>query len=109
MTYNNRRWKNKRKFILKRDDYLDRELIRYGRRVEADTVHHIFPVEFYPELKFVDWNLISLNHSTHNEMHDRHRNEHNNLTAKGLELQHRFRRRYKRWCRENGVEPHWDN
>lgn len=106
MTYNSRRWKNKRKYILKRDKYLDRELIRYGKRMEADTVHHIFPVEFYPELKFVDWNLISLHHSTHNEMHDR---TSHNLTPKGLELQKRFTRRYRKWCRDNGLEPHWDN
>ena len=104
--YNNRKWKSKRKYILKRDNYLDRDLIRYGKRVEADTVHHIFPVEFYPELKFVDWNLISLNHSTHNKMHDR---SGHNLTTKGLELQKRYNRRYKRWCKKNGYRPHWDN
>lgn len=108
-TYHKQRWKNKRKYILKRDKYLDRELLRFGRRVEADTVHHIFPIEFYPELKYVDWNLISLNHSTHNEMHTRHKGQQCNLTDKGLDLQKRYNRKYKSWCRKNGIEPHWDN
>lgn len=104
--YNHNRWKNKRKYILKRDNYLDRELIRYGKRVEADTVHHIYPIEFYPELEYVDWNLISLCRENHNSMHDR---SSHNLTSKGLALQKRFNRRYRNWCKENGLRPHWDN
>ena len=107
--YNNRRWKSKRKYILKRDHYLDQELIRFGKRVEANTVHHIFPVEFYPELQFVDWNLISLSETTHNTLHDRHKNEHFNLTAKGLELQQRHKRQYQRWCKKHGYKPHYQN
>lgn len=105
-TYHNRNWKSKRLYILNRDQHLDRELLRYGRREQADTVHHIFPIEFYPELKYVDWNLISLTRENHNSMH--HRNGHN-LTPKGMALQKRFRRKYKRWCEENGVPEHWEN
>lgn len=107
--YKNKQWQNKRKYILKKYHHLDQELIRYGKHVEADTVHHIFPVEFYPELKYVDWNLIPLSRETHNEMHDRHKNEHFNLTPKGLELQKRHKRQYQRWCRENGYKPHYEN
>lgn len=105
-TYHSTRWKNKRKYILKRDKYLDRDLIRFGRRVEANTVHHIFPKEFYPELEYVDWNLISLSGENHNAMH--HRLGHN-LSPRGKALQKRFNQKYKRWCKANGVEPHWEN
>ena len=107
--YDKRRWKHKRRSVLRRDDYLDQELLRYGRRVEANTVHHIFPVEFYPELAYVDWNLISLSESTHNSLHDRHRNQHFNLTEKGSELQSRYKRQYQRWCRKHGYKPHYEN
>ncbi|MFR3430829.1 MAG: hypothetical protein ACLTTH_12420 [Holdemanella porci] len=33
---------------------------RYGRRVEAEVVHHIYPADEYPEYRFCDWNLISI-------------------------------------------------
>ena len=108
-TYHTNRWKKKRNFILRQDHYIDQELLRYGRRVPANTVHHIYPVEFYPELKYVNWNLISLSSETHNQMHDRHKNEHGNLTEKGLELQHRYRGEYLAWCREHNLEPHFLN
>ena len=47
--YDNKRWKKKREKILKRDGYLCRESKRYGKRVGATTVHHIYPAEAYPE------------------------------------------------------------
>lgn len=48
-----------------------RESKRYGKTTAATTVHHIFPVEHYPELALVDENLLSLSESRHNAMHDR--------------------------------------
>ncbi len=45
--------------------------LRYGKRIDADTVHHIYPVENYPEYAFCDWNLISLSSTMHNKLHDR--------------------------------------
>lgn len=107
--YKNTRWKHKRESVLRRDRYIDKELERYGQRVEADTVHHIYPIEFYPELAYVDWNLISLSRANHNTMHDRHRNGHFNLTPKGLELQSRYKRKYQEWCKKHGYKPHYDN
>lgn len=63
--------------------------LRYGRRVEADTVHHIFPVDRFPEYQWEPWNLISLAGSVHNRMHIRDTQE---LTAEGMELMHRVAR-----------------
>lgn len=83
MNYKNDRWKRKREVILKRDNYLCRECIRYGRRVDATMVHHIWPVEYYPEYEFSNWNLISLCNKCHNKMHDRESHE---LTQIGLRL-----------------------
>ena len=105
-TYHNRAWRSKRKQILKRDNFLDKELLRYGRRIEADTVHHIYPLEFYPELALVDWNLISLSKENHNAMHNR--SDHN-LSPRGVALQKRFKRKYKKWCEEKNFEPHFEN
>lgn len=78
--YRTRRWAKLRESTLRRDGYLCREAARYGKRVEATTVHHAWPVEEYPEYAWEPWNLISLSQGAHNEMHDRERNR---LTDKG--------------------------
>lgn len=70
-SHKSQKWKNKRTIILKRDSYLCKECARFGKRTIASTVHHIFPVELFPELAFVNINLISLCESCHNKMHDR--------------------------------------
>lgn len=81
--YNTKRWKRKREKILKRDKSLCQDTLRYGKRIDADTVHHIYPVEEYPQYAFCDWNLISLSNKAHNSMHDRTTGK---LTAKGEAL-----------------------
>ena len=78
-----KKWERLREFVLARDGYLDQEAKRYGRRIEATVVHHIFPREYFPEWAFEEWNLISLSNKTHDEMHDRTTHK---LTAKGFEL-----------------------
>jgi 5-methylcytosine-specific restriction endonuclease McrA len=83
-----------RKKILARDKYLDQYLKRYGKFKTADIVHHIFPVDEYPEYQYCEWNLISLSRSTHNMMHDRDTDE---LTDIGKEL-------LVRTARRNGIE-----
>jgi 5-methylcytosine-specific restriction endonuclease McrA len=83
MDYKSERWKRKRKRILKRDKYLCQISLRYGKRVEADTVHHIYPVTQYPQYAFCDWNLISMTSEMHNRMHNR---SDNSLTVEGLAL-----------------------
>lgn len=73
--YHSARWKKKRLHILKRDEYLCRHNKRFGRNVEATTIHHIYPSKDYPEYAWCDWNLISLSASAHELMHDRETGE----------------------------------
>ena len=84
--YNSPRWKRKRARILKRDGYMCQESKRYGKRIDADTVHHIWPAEDYPEYAWCDWNLISLANCVHNKMHNRDTRE---LTEFGEALRRR--------------------
>lgn len=97
-TYKERRWVKLRKSILERDNYLDQYLKRYGKFKNADIVHHIFPVEDFPEYQYCPWNLISLARSTHNMMHDR---DTDRLTDVGIEL-------LLRTARKQGIAvPSW--
>lgn len=84
--YKSKRWQLKREKILRRDKYMCQLSKRYGKRVDATMVHHIYPIEEYPEYKWCDWNLISLCESEHNKLHDRVTNK---LTAAGEELKRR--------------------
>ena len=81
--YKSTAWKKLQPKILKRDGYMCQESKRYGRMVPAQTVHHIFPLEDYPEYALARWNLISLSWDEHNQMHDRITGR---LTAKGMAL-----------------------
>ena len=58
--------------------------------IEANTVHHIFPVSKYPEYQWCEWNLISLSREAHNRMHIRETDE---LTEDGLRLMRRTARK----------------
>lgn len=69
--YKTRKWEQKRKAILRRDQYLCRECRRYGRATPAATVHHVHPIEERPDLALDSRNLISLCDECHNKMHDR--------------------------------------
>lgn len=73
-----------RENALRRDKYICRRCRRFGKKVSADTAHHIYPVEFYPQWRFSLWNLISLCSACHNKMHSRETHE---LTEEGLTLQ----------------------
>lgn len=84
MNYNKKKWEDKRKIILKRDKYICQYYARFGRRVEASHVHHIYPIEIYPEYAYCNWNLISLCQKAHNMMHVRGTHE---LTDLGKSLQ----------------------
>lgn len=89
-TYKEPRWVRLRELALKRDKYIDQYQKRYGRLKQAEIVHHIFPVEDFPEYQYELWNLISISRETHNKLHDRNTNE---LTEKGIELLIRTARR----------------
>jgi 5-methylcytosine-specific restriction enzyme A len=78
--YTSARWRKKREVILRRDQYECKQCSRYGKVTQATTVHHIYPLEIYPEYRLTTENLISLCSHCHNELHDRVTNE---LTDKG--------------------------
>lgn len=84
--YKSTKWQKKRLHILKRDKNLCKESLRYGKRVQATVVHHIYPVKDYPQYAYCDWNLISLSNTQHEKMHHRDTGE---LTAQGKRLQYR--------------------
>lgn len=93
MDYKSSRWERKRAVILRRDRYMCQMSKRYGKARQADTVHHIFPCEDYPQYEWCDWNLISLTHKMHNAMHARDTHE---LSEAGKEL-------LRRTARANGI------
>lgn len=87
MNYKSKRWRRLRESVLRRDNYQCQISLRYGRRKEADTVHHIFPADRYPEYQWEPWNLISLCREEHNAMHIRETDE---LTDQGAALMKRI-------------------
>lgn len=89
--YQSSKWKHLRSVILRRDGYMCQISRRYGKRIPADTVHHVFPREEYPEYQWQAWNLVSLASDVHNRMHDRNTNA---LTEEGAELLRRTARRH---------------
>ena len=84
--YTSTRWRKLRKKILKRDKYMCQISKRYGKRVDAVTVHHIYPRSHYPQWQWCSWNLISVSKEVHNRLHDRLTDE---LTAEGEALKKR--------------------
>lgn len=91
MIYDTKRWETFRKSILRRDKYQCQECRRYGRLREAQHVHHVNPVEHYPEMAYTPWNCISLCQQCHNAMHDRDTHE---LSVTGEKLRERITRQY---------------
>ena len=88
--YLTKRWEQMRLRILRRDRYECQWSKRYKAVPDqAECVHHIFPLEYFPEYKWEPWNLISLSMQAHNRMHDRETHE---LTREGYELLYRTAR-----------------
>lgn len=83
MEYKSSRWRIKRIKIIKRDKYLCQNCNRYGKRIDATLVHHIYPADKFQEYAFCDWNLISLCGRCHEKMHDKTNNV---LTPDGEKL-----------------------
>lgn len=88
--YKSTRWDRLREDVLRRDGYICRDSRRFGKRIEATTVHHVFPREEYPEYQWEPWNLISLCAEAHDAMHDRATGL---LTQRGAEWLRRIARR----------------
>lgn len=91
--YKSKTWETVRGSVLRRDGYICQRCKRYGRMREAAHVHHINPLEFYPELATARWNLISLCMKCHNELHDRDTHE---LTAEGEKLRRKTNEQHER-------------
>ena len=92
--YRSRRWERLREAVLRRDGYMCQESRRYGKQVQATTVHHVFPREEFPEYQWELWNLVSLAGDVHDQMHDRVTGA---LTRRGAEL-------LRRTARKHGVD-----
>ena len=92
--YKSKRWKRFRQSILRRDNFLCQESNKYGKAVEANTVHHIYPAKDYPELFYNPFNLVSLSSKEHNKMHDRITDE---ITLKGVYWQEKRKREIENW------------
>lgn len=100
--YELKKWKKKRERILRRDEYMCQESKRYGKTVEATTVHHIYPVEEYPELAFEDWNLISFSDKKHNAMHDRKTRK---ITTLGKWWQEKVKDKFIKFYKDRNMIP----
>lgn len=90
MDYQSQTWKRKRASILKRDFFRCVECKRFGKLRDANTVHHIFPCEYFPQYEWESWNMISLCAICHNTMHDRDTHQ---LTARGWQVLERAGRK----------------
>lgn len=89
--YQSPRWKSVRASALRRDGYMDMVKHRYGKRIEAELVHHVFPLDEFPEYGLKLWNLVSVSRATHNQLHDRDTGE---LTEAGADLLRRVAKKY---------------
>lgn len=63
------KWQRLRKMVIVAAKYTDQIRIRQGIMIEANTVHHIFPREQYPEYQWNRWNLIAVSDETHKHLH----------------------------------------
>lgn len=88
--YNSKQWRKKAASVLSRYNYVDAYERRYGRMVDATIVHHILPLEHYPELAYQDFNLMPVSKKTHMLLH----RQDGSLSKKGLEIAERTARQH---------------
>lgn len=69
--YHSAKWLKLRQSVLAAAGYKDQLEERAGRTIPADTVHHIFPREKYPQYELKRWNLIAISNDTHELLHNR--------------------------------------
>ena len=86
--YKGKRWRELSAKAMRRDGYMCQISKRCGKQVPAELVHHIYPVDEYPEYGYCLWNLISLSRAMHNTLHDRNTDK---LTAEGVALMRRIK------------------
>lgn len=79
--YKSNKWVALRNTALIRDKYMCQCCKANGQMINADCVHHIFPIETYPQYRYELWNLMSLCSKCHDEMHNHYNGE---LSKKGM-------------------------
>ncbi|HEM4728320.1 TPA: HNH endonuclease [Streptococcus suis] len=99
-------WEKFRSRTLKRDKYLCQESLRYGLEVQAEMVHHIYPVSEFPELEFVSWNVISLTNKVHGTFHDR---KNDKVIGQGLYWQRKRKKEFEQFFEARSTPPHNKN
>lgn len=67
--YKSTAWRKCREITLARDNYLCQECLKHGKITTANVVHHIKPLEDYPEFALDARFHISLCHACHNKEH----------------------------------------
>lgn len=91
--YKTSKWTRKRDQVLRRDGWRCQVSKRYSfLPVVAETVHHVLPLEDFPEYALEGWNLLSVSNKVHNQLHDRNTGE---LTELGLEVAERVLLRHR--------------
>lgn len=90
--YKTTRWQKKRKVVLKKYGYMCAESKRYGDGKQAELIHHIYPLEEYPELAYETWNLLPLTSARHNRFHDRNNNK---VIGRGLYWQEQRKKEFE--------------
>lgn len=96
--YKSKKWKQKRKVILKLHDYECQESRQYGDSKQADLIHHVYPLKQYPELALVNWNLLPLAEEIHNTFHNRKTDE---VIGRGLYWQRKRKREFDKFYEDN--------
>ena len=79
--YKTNKWAALRNTALIRDKYMCQCCKANNRMTNATCVHHIFPIERYPQYAYEIWNLMSLCDKCHDEMHNHYTGE---LSKKGM-------------------------
>ena len=100
--YLSAKWKHKRERVMRHYKYEDQEAKRYGHTVTATLIHHIYPLDKYPELGMETWNLLPLSNATHNKMHDRYTDD---ITANGIYWQRKRKKEFDKFKSENNFTP----
>lgn len=94
------KWRRAREKAMRQHKYLCQESLRYGRNEEAELVHHIYPLELYPALAFVQWNLLPVTNKRHNTFHNRNDDT---LTEKGKYWQNKRKKEFEEWIRKLNI------
>ena len=79
--YKSNKWIALRNTALIRDKYMCQCCKANNKMINATCVHHVFPIESYPDYKYELWNLMSLCDKCHDEMHNHYTGE---LSKKGM-------------------------